>query len=311
MKKEFREWSSNVFFVNERLAKRLKAEVGRPPDLGRWRSQSLFSRDAPLSGERDNKFVTMNEEFGGIVSANGFGNFGLQGNQQEPLTVFVSLAALQKKLFRSLDEISGSTSFANFLLMGKADKGEIDLIKAKKAMDESWKLADAGIEIKNLNDSNEWSIRTRQVFLSDGLVAKGRGLDSKASGVLTYLVNAIEKSSEGNESALIPYSMISAVEPRKVSFLDEKWQDDQIALNQWATEDLNASLGDKISVSFYTVGERRKLIEASRKFVFGKSYPHPVLYLKIRRVIGLQDSQVFRMRNPAGNGIQVFQSCIK
>ena len=65
------------------------------------------------------------------------------------------------------------------------------------------------------------------------------------------------------------------MEPSKVSFLDEKWQDEQIALNQWATEDLNASLGDKISVSFYTVGERRKLIEASRKFVLGKILPSP------------------------------------
>ena len=134
---------------------------------------SLFSRDAPLSGERDNKFVTMNEEFGGIVTADGFGNFGLQGNQREPLTIFVSLDALQKKLFRSLDEVSGSTNFANFLLMGKEGEGEIELVSAKKAMDESWKLADAGIEIKDLNNTKEWSIRTRQVFLSDGLVERG------------------------------------------------------------------------------------------------------------------------------------------
>ena len=30
-------------------------------------------------------------------------------------------------------------------------------------------------------------------------------------------------------------------------------KDDQIALNQWAANDLNASLGDKIRVSYYTV----------------------------------------------------------
>ena len=111
---------------------------------------SLFSRDAPLSGERDNKFVTMNEEFGGVVASEGFGHFGLQGNQNEPLTVFVSLQSLQKKLFRSIDEVSGSTTFANFLLMGVSGKGEIALAGVKEAMDESWKLADAGIEIKNL-----------------------------------------------------------------------------------------------------------------------------------------------------------------
>ena len=132
-----------------------------------------------------------------------------KGNQNEPLTVFVSLQSLQKKLFRSIDEVSGSTTFANFLLMGVSGKGEIALAGVKEAMDESWKLADAGIEIKNLKNSNEWSIRTRQVFLSDGLTNKARALSSESAGVLTYLVNAIETQPEANESKLIPYSMMS------------------------------------------------------------------------------------------------------
>ena len=131
MKKQFREWGQRVFFVNERLAKRLKANVGDRLIL-RMEEPSLFSKDAPLSGERDNKFVTLNEEFGGVVTADGFGNFGLQGNQREPLTIFVSLQALQKKLFRSLDEVSGSTKFANFLLLGKSEEGEINLFSAQK-----------------------------------------------------------------------------------------------------------------------------------------------------------------------------------
>ena len=163
MKNDFREWGSGVFFVNERLNKLLNKQVGDRLIL-RMEEPSLFSRDAPLSGERDNKFVTMNEELGGVVSPDGFGNFGLQGNQREPLTVFVSLEALQKKLFRSLDEDSGKIKYANFLLMGGSEENEIKLITARKAMDEAWKLEDAGIEIKDLVDSNQWSIRTRQVF---------------------------------------------------------------------------------------------------------------------------------------------------
>ncbi len=63
MKKEFREWGPKVFFVNERLDQRLKKEIGARLIL-RMEEPSLFSRDAPLSGERDNKFVTMNEELG-------------------------------------------------------------------------------------------------------------------------------------------------------------------------------------------------------------------------------------------------------
>ena len=274
MKKEFRDWGPKVFFVNERLDQRLKKEIGSRLIL-RMEEPSLFSRDAPLSGERDNKFVTMNNELGGVIPAEGFGHFGLQGNQREPLTVFVSLDALQNKLFRSFDETSDNKQFANFLLMGKSGDGEIDLLEAQKAMNGSWTLADAGIEIKNLQNTNEWSIRTRQVFLSDGLVEKAKILTANSSGVLTYLVNSIQTRSEDNKTSLIPYSMMSAVEPSKIEFLGEGWKDDQIALNRWAADDLNLTLGDRVSVSFYTVGERRKLIEKSKDFIFKKILPMP------------------------------------
>jgi hypothetical protein len=82
--------------------------------------------------------------------------------------------------------------------MGAPNEAEVDLEVAKKAMDKCWTLEDAGIEIKDLRNSNEWSIRTRQVFLSDSLAKKARRVSEKSVGVLTYLVNGIEnKSGEG------------------------------------------------------------------------------------------------------------------
>ena len=273
-KKEYSKWGSGSFFVNERLGKRLNIKRDDRLIL-RMEEPSMFSRDAPLSGERDNKFVTINNSFGGIIPAVGFGNFGLQGNQREPLTIFVPLNSLQKKLFRSLDEISGRTQFANFLLLGVPNEAEVDLELAKKALDKSWTLEDAGIEIKELRNSNEWSVRTRQVFLSDSLAKQASRVSVKSVGVLTYLVNAIENKSDKEGSALVPYSMMSAVAPKSVDFLSEDWNDQDIALNKWITDDLNASIGDTISVSYYTVGERRKLIESSREFVLRKILPMP------------------------------------
>jgi ABC-type antimicrobial peptide transport system permease subunit len=273
-KKEFPEWDSGSFFVNQRLGKRLNNKWNDRLIL-RMEEPSMFSRDAPLSGERDNKFVTINSSFGGIVPAEGFGNFGLQGNQREPLTLFVPLNSLQKKLFRSFDEISSNTKFANFLLLGALIDNKVNLKLAKKSMDQSWTLEDAGIEIKELRNSNVWSVRTRQVFLSDNLANQASRLSDKSVGVLTYLVNAIENKSGKDGTALVPYSMMSAVAPQSVDFLSKDWKDRDIALNQWAADDLNASLGDSISVSYYTVGERRKLIESSREFVLRKILPMP------------------------------------
>ena len=273
-KKEFPEWDSGSFFVNQRLGKRLNNKRNDRLIL-RMEEPSMFSRDAPLPGGRDNKFVTINSSFGGIVPAEGFGNFGLQGNQREPLTLFVPLNSLQKKLFRSFDEISSNTKFANFLLLGALIDNKVNLKLAKKSMDQSWTLEDAGIEIKELRNSNVWSVRTRQVFLSDNLANQASRLSDKSVGVLTYLVNAIENKSGKDGTALVPYSMMSAVAPQSVDFLSKDWKDRDIALNQWAADDLNASLGDSIRVSYYTVGERRKLIESSREFVLRKILPMP------------------------------------
>jgi ABC-type antimicrobial peptide transport system permease subunit len=267
-------WLEDRFWVNQRLGHRL-TKNREDRFILRMEEPSLFSRDAPMSGERENKFVTMNQELGGIVPPEGFGSFGLQANQREPLTLFVSLKALQKKLFRTLGEESGNTQFANFLLMGGVEGEELDIASAKIAMDESWSLEDAGIEIKELNSTGEWGIRTRQVFLSDKVTKKIRTRSNKSFGVLTYLVNSIEKKTDKNESVRIPYSMMTAVEPERNNFLGDPWGDDDIALNEWAARDLNVSLGESVCVRYYTVGERRKLIESSREFVLKKILPMP------------------------------------
>lgn len=274
IKKNYPKWNKDHFFVNERLGRRLKVKSDDRLIL-RMEEPSLFSRDAPLSGERDNKFVTMNKSFATNIPSAGFGNFGVQGNQREPLTLFVPLTSLQEKLFRSLNEVSGSSKFANFLLLGSRRLAEISLEQAKEALDKSWTLNDAGIEVKKLRDTEDWTVRTRQVFLSDRLVNQAGKISENSTGVLTYLVNAIGKQSDQNETLIIPYSMMSAVNPKGVNFFGPNWKDHYIALNQWSADDLNASVGDSISVSYYTVGERRKLIEASKTFELRKILPMP------------------------------------
>ena len=78
---------------------------------------------------------------------------GFKATRENPLTLFVPLSSLQKKLFRSLDEVSGSTQFANFILLGTQGYGEIDHEDAELALDQSWTLEDAGIEIKELRET--------------------------------------------------------------------------------------------------------------------------------------------------------------
>ena len=263
------------FLANPRLYKHLKVSA-RSRIILRIEEPGLFSRDAPLSGERDDKFVSFNETLLGEVPAEGFGSFGLQGNQREPLTLFVPISLLQKKMFRSFDEENGSTKFANFILLGNPQGEPVDLTLAKKALDKKWTLGDAGISIKSLRDSSEWSVRSRQVFISKPLEKAVREIEPSAKGVLTYLVNAIEKSSaDGNDSGLIPYSMVSSVNPGSLSFVPEDFKSDEIILNEWAARDLNATIGSELTLHFFSVGERRKLIEQNASFRLRAIAPMP------------------------------------
>ena len=276
------DFAEGGFFANERLYLRVKAQ-----DKGRLilriEEPGLFSRDAPLSGERDNKFVSFNETLMGSVPAEGFGRFGLQGNQREPLTLFVPLKTLQKKMFRNFDEEAGQTTFANFLLLGSPGGESVTPEKAETALNEAWTLADAGLTVKELRDSPIWSVRARQVFLNDPVREAARKLAPDTTGALTYLVNAIAagseppdaNASEGNATALIPYSMVTAVEPDKADFLPDDLADDEIALNSWAAADLNVSAGDAVTLSYYAVGERRKLNEVSTTFRLRAVAPMP------------------------------------
>ncbi|MDG1326356.1 MAG: FtsX-like permease family protein [Opitutales bacterium] len=274
-KKNWPEWGAGNFFANERLHKLLKvADQGRI--ILRIEEPSLFSRDAPLSGERDNKFVSFNGKLSGPVSADGFGHFGIQGNQREPLTLFVPLKTLQKRMFRSFDEENGKTDFANFLLLGRPGSGIIDEKSTRLALEKSWTLSDAGISVKLLRDTSAFSVRARQVFLNSSLEKAAQSIDSNATGVLTYLVNAIEtENAEGNGSGLIPYSMVSAVDPKRVLFMPDDWREDEIILNQWAIDDLGIKIGDSITLRYFSVSKRRKLVEDSKKFILRGICPNP------------------------------------
>ena len=183
---------------------------------------------------------------------------------------------LQKKMFRSFDEEMGSTEFANFILLGNPEGDRIELPRARKALNEKWTLEDAGISFKNstfdlLERADSAGIPFRRP--TDAVLK----IDPKAQGVLTYLVNAIERKQAGdvNGSNLIPYSMVSAVRPDSVAFLPDDFKNDEVALNEWAVRDLNLTVGDEVTLQYFSVGERRKLLEQNATFRLRTIVPMP------------------------------------
>ena len=71
---------------------------------------SLFSRDAPLSGERDARFVSWNRPYLGELSHGAMGNFSLRASMEPVRTIFVPLSMIQR------------ICLSHFRQMGKKDR---------------------------------------------------------------------------------------------------------------------------------------------------------------------------------------------
>ena len=260
------------FWASPELARELGVEQGSRLIL-RVEDPSLFSRDAPLSGERDARFVSWNRPYLGEVNPSALGNFSLQASMEPARTIFMPLSMMQNDMFITFSP-DERKDFANLLLVAGGE-GLTDSLMAM--MKRCWTLKDAGLETKKLRAVDRWNLRSRKVFLSDKVVHTARQIDPTLEAEFTYLVNAIGKPEaigDGNAS-LIPYSMVTGVEPKKGGILEPEWHEGKMAINQWAAIDLNISLGDLISIEYFVVGDRRELIEKTTSFEVGKILPMP------------------------------------
>ena len=215
--------------VSARLAEQLGVRAG-DTIVVRVEQPAPVSRDTPLSGRGDAS-VALRLRVTAIAGEDEFGRFSLRANQVPPYTVFVPLATLQEQLKHAGE--------ANTLLTSAPVDANIALRKA-------WKLADAGLELRD----NPPELRTDRVFL-DPVVT--RALPPDGAGVLTYFVNEFRL---GDKTT--PYSFITAT--------GTGWKDDEITINSWLADDLGAKAGDELTLRYYVIGDRRELEERTAKF---------------------------------------------
>jgi len=117
-------------------------------------------------------------------------------------------------------------------------------------------------------------LRTDRVFLDEAIVDALRGLDPDAVGALTYFVNEIR---HGDRAA--PYSMATAIGDldgigRGVAGLvPDAMADDRIVLNRWLADDLDARVGERITMRYFVMGRGRRLIEESATYTVDRIVP--------------------------------------
>jgi putative ABC transport system permease protein len=214
--------------LNSALAQQLKVKAGETIVL-RVQKPSLLSQEAPIS-PREDVSTGMRLTVSAIVADAEFGRFGLQANQASPLNAFLPISWLQEKV--------DQPGRANLLLTGGQEPD----------LKQHWALADAGLEWRDVPGGTE--LRSGRVFIDPAIVeAAGSGTEL----VLTYFVNELR---DGQKTT--PYSMVTAAGP---PLAPADMSDNEIIVNPWLAEDLQAKPGDELQLKYFVLGSTHRLEE--------------------------------------------------
>ena len=238
--------------LTEPIARELDVAVGdrvllRIPVAG------AIPADSPL-GEKTDTSLARSFTVAAVLPPEGLSRFALAPSQHLPRNVFVPLGALQ--------ELLDKPGTANAILVASDRPNEAAGEEAQRALRQALRprLEDYGLRVEQVTTPTEHvQISADQLVLPDAAVraAERAFADRELQPVVTYLANTIRVGS-GDAAQKIPYSTISGVDSTAAlgPLLDTDGQpirlaDDEIVLNRWAADDLQAEVGDTVTITFY------------------------------------------------------------
>jgi putative ABC transport system permease protein len=220
--------------LNTALAQQLRVKAGDTIIL-HVQKPSLLSQEAPIS-PREDVSTGLRVKVSAVVPDAQFGRFGLQANQASPLNAFLPLPWLQAKV--------DQPGRANLLLTSETTKPDL-----KK----HWTLADAGLEWRDVPGGSE--LISGRVFIDPEIVEAAGGGNEL---VLTYFVNELR---DGQKST--PYSMVTSA---GTPLVPAEMPDNEIIVNQWLADDLQAKAGDELQLTYFVLGTTHRLETKTNTF---------------------------------------------
>ncbi len=282
-KDPFEKNMADIIVLSQSLADRLNTHVGDDVVL-RIQKPSLMPRDVPLTPDSD-LTIAFRLKVASIAGKTNFGRFSLQANQVWPLNAFVPMQWIQEKINR--------VGQADLLLISDNKNSNITVDEINASIKKSWKPGDAEFELRKYENKGVFEIRSRRVFIDNVLSNAALKAESNSIGILTYFVNEVRL---GDRTT--PYSMVSAIESAAAenSIVPEDMQDDEIIINQWLADDLNAKLGDIIELKYFVQAPMKKLVEKNASF-------------KVRKIVPMQGNAIDPNLMPDFPGLADVENC--
>ena len=209
-----------------------------------------------LHGRRDDLGETMRLRIQQVLASDDLGEFSFRPQQGLSRAVFVRLGRTQRDL--------GLDRQVNTILLGTgagdaaAEDATAAVAAIEAALREETRLDDLGVRVRVLDGRGQLVVESAAGLLSDDIVVAARAAAVDAGmtdqPILTYLANEIRFGDR-----LTPYSLVTAfdLEALGLSGLDDaslggaSTDPPSIVLNDWTADDLQAGVGDVISVQYY------------------------------------------------------------
>lgn len=282
---DFQVPSDTEIVLSQRLAVQLSVQAGDEVSL--WLEiPSTVPRES-LLGKREAGTLQLTLKVKSVLPEKlGLGRLGLRPNQQLPLNAFMSLKKLQDAL--KLNEIKptfkdrfSAPAKVNTLFIAARTEHAQSVSAAdrlNKLLPKTLQLRDLDLRIVDHEKAGYFALESFRMILENDVADLALKTAEKeelaASQVYVYLAN--ELSTPKTDKTFSMYSVIAGMDPsEKAPFGPYDYvgpppklplADDEIVINEWLAEDLQAKVGDMIKVKYHLVGSRGEIPEASREF---------------------------------------------
>lgn len=231
-----------------------------------------------LLGEREDVSAELQFKVRDILPESaGASRFTLNPGQQLPLNAFVPLSTLQERLGLQAVERSKRNpipkpAMVNTMLIHDNDSPPDAL---ESAVADSLTLDDLALRLRIDAEHGYISAETDRMILetpvSDSIIAAADQLGLRTAPTLVYLIN--EFAAADRESSRERYSMYSIIAGVPLDgtaplgpFGTDEVAPDEIVISQWLADDLEVSVGDRITARWHEVGSHGELPEIHRSF---------------------------------------------
>lgn len=221
-------------------------------------------------GEKDQTTTARRLRIAAVLENKGLARFSLRPSQHQPRNVFLALGTLQKLL--------GIGRRANAIAVaGPTPPPEVRP-----------RLDDFGLQVQRHHvggpaGSDVLQLTAGRLVLPSHVVERAQRefAQQRLQSATTYLANTIAVGQRK-----IPYSTLTGVD--STAALGPLWDEqgrplllanDEIVLNDWAAKDLNAQVGDLVTITFY-----------DPETTHGRLHEHRPVRLKLRAIVPLRDS---------------------